>query len=148
MSAGKISRAMLATLATITLTCDPEDIPYVGNCMASGDDAEDRKQEAWVREQLESGNEWAWCQVVVTASFAGVKGYDSLGCCSYLSESDFKAPDGYYPDLVTGALDELFKRLTEIEMALVPLRDMRADTCKFCGCTIGAEPHDADCGQG
>jgi hypothetical protein len=106
-----------------SLTCEPEDVPLEGNVLASGDDEEDRKAEQWVRDQLDSGNEWAWCTVKVTATWGDFEGVDYLGCCSYRSEAEFKTPDGYWPDMRRAALADLnaqvkaaAQRLSRIEV--------------------------------
>lgn len=113
----KIDMEKLAKHASITLTCEPSDIPIEGN--ASAIDAEtDRKQERWIKRQLARGNEWAWCTAIVRASYAGLTGSDVLGCCSYLSESDFKQPGDYYDDMVREALRDLAEQLECVGVAL------------------------------
>jgi hypothetical protein len=94
------------------LRCEPEDIPFVGNCSAI-DDETDRQAEEWILEQLESGNQWAWCCVVVTARWEGFEGRASLGGCSYRSEKDFRCPGGYFDDLRVEALDDLNARIAQ-----------------------------------
>lgn len=88
------------------VTCEPAQESIEGNALASGDDAEDKAQEDMIREQLESGNEWAWCDVKVTARWKSWTGVDTLGSCSYTSEADFKA-EGYYEDMKKLALESL-----------------------------------------
>lgn len=60
-----------------------------------GYDTEEENEQAvkWVLDQLDDGNECAWCCVLVTATernprpgFKARVGHDSLGCCSYESE--------------------------------------------------------------
>lgn len=97
---------------TFTLTCEPEDTPFVGNCSAI-DDETDREQEQWTRDQLDSGNEWAWCHVTVTAKWKGYAGRDTLGECSYLSEKDFTSPGGYYDQMKAEALADLNRVIQE-----------------------------------
>lgn len=104
---------------TLELLCEPEYIPIEGNALASGDDAEDAKEYARIRAELESGNDWAWCCAHVRVSYevaiegqafpARLEGNDYLGACSYASEADFKA-GGYYDDMVSAALDDLNAR--------------------------------------
>lgn len=89
-----------------TIECLPETTPLKGNVLASGDDEEDRRAEDWVREQLEAGNEWAWCVVKVSATLGDFEGIDYLGVCSYESEQDFK-DSGYYDDMKAEALASL-----------------------------------------
>lgn len=100
-----------------TITCEPELEPIAGNAMASGDETVDRETEAWIIDQLERGNEWAWCIVKVTASVEldgeRFEGADYLGCCSYDSEADFVGDGntGYFPDMKAAALADLEKTL-------------------------------------
>lgn len=119
----RIDREKLRAVAQISVRCEPEDVPYVGNCSAHGA-AVDRETEAWIRQQLASGNEWAWCHVVVTATFAGASGSDQLGACSYENEAAFRDPSGYYPDMINVALDQLAFALevTATEVQKVRLR--------------------------
>lgn len=74
---------------SITLDCEPEaDIPYVGNCCAIGP-KEDLETEEWIRKELASGNEWAWCTVRVSVTWGGYTEDTYLGGCSYKSRQDF-----------------------------------------------------------
>lgn len=100
-------KARIKREASIVVTVMPEDIPLRGNCLASGDAAEDEACAVELERQLESGNEWAWCQVKVEAFWNGLRGVDYLGACSYASEADFKAQGGYYDDMVSAALDQV-----------------------------------------
>ncbi len=83
----------MAIEITYRLECLSEDIPFRGNAMASGDDELDREAEQWIEDQLNRGNEWAWCcaRVTATIEFQGhtFEGETYLGCCSYESEADF-----------------------------------------------------------
>jgi hypothetical protein len=56
-------------------------------------------------------NVWAWCSVTVTAEWMGWKGRAHLGGCSYKDEADFSGPDGYLPQMVEEAIDDLNKAL-------------------------------------
>jgi hypothetical protein len=112
----------LAAHAEITISCEPEDVPVEGNALASGDAAEDRAAERWVRRQLARGNQWAWCTVIVRAEYAGLMGRDVLGCCSYKSERDFKQPGGYYQSMVDEALRDLASQLERVEASLDEVR--------------------------
>lgn len=76
----------------------------------------DKETEDWIAEQLDRGNEWAWCCVKVTATFTDSEGNtyvgaDYLGGCSYKSRADFCTDDGYFPDMKTAALDDLKAKL-------------------------------------
>jgi hypothetical protein len=97
--------------------CLPEDIPVRGNALASGDDAEDKACEDEILARLDSGDQWAWCCVKVTATLeckapkyevdhssngpcyrmatdVSLVGVDYLGGCSYTDEKDFLACSG------------------------------------------------------
>lgn len=130
----KIDRAKLRKHATITLTHEEEDLQIKGNALASGDDAEDRRQEEWIRAQLRSGNEWAWCVAIVTVEFAGVIERDTLGACSYESEADFKALGGYYEDMIGEATERLAVRLEEQNDALVTFGLLTGLSCEWGSC--------------
>jgi hypothetical protein len=102
-----------------TIECEAETIPIRGNALASGDEAQDREAEQWIHDELERGNPWAWCcvvvraRLVVTATQKGrvpidctLEGIDSLGACSYASEADFMK-SGYVDDMKAVALADI-----------------------------------------
>lgn len=99
-----------------SVECYPEDITIEGNASAI-DDETDEKVIQWIKSELESGNEWAWCRVEVRAVWEGIEGVDHLGGCSYRSRENFMEPNGYYDDMKAVALGELnreVKRLFEL----------------------------------
>lgn len=100
-----------------SLRREPEDIPFVGNCSAI-DEKTDRRAENWIRRQLEAGNCWAWCYVVITAQWNGFQGRASLGGCSYRSEEEFCRRGGYYDDLKAEALEALNEEVERAANAL------------------------------
>jgi hypothetical protein len=115
-----MSRRLKPEDVTFTVTAEPEDMPIEGNALASGDDAEDERCYAEIRDQLDRGNEWAWCSVKVAASISVtikrkgrvdevvmLEGCDYLGCCSYKNKADFCEPGGYFDDMKAEALDDL-----------------------------------------
>jgi hypothetical protein len=51
--------------------------------------------------------------VKITAKWEGFEGHDYLGCCSYLSEEDFKN-GGYWEDMKQQALDDLNRTVAEV----------------------------------
>lgn len=96
------------------LDCLPDDTRIEGNALASGDDVADRAQERWVHDQLDSGNQWAWCTVRLTGRYKGLESVDTLGCCSYLDENDFRQPGGYFDDMQSNVLADLQCQLDEL----------------------------------
>jgi len=96
---------------TVTVECQPEDLPVRGNAMASGDDAADRATEDAILADLDAGNQWAWCSVCVRVAWTAPSGRtyhasSHLGACSYTDEATFRA-DGYFDDMVAGAMGQL-----------------------------------------
>ena len=77
------------------------------------DHFEDAETVQYVRDQADSGNEWAWCTAKVTVTIGGLTATDYLGGCSYESESDFKA-GGYYSDMLLECLIELHEGANKI----------------------------------
>lgn len=98
---------------TVQLIMFPEDLPLEGN-LSCLDDERDAANIAHVRDQLDSGNDWAWCAVTVRLTYRGLIAEDHLGGCSYASEADFTAPGGYYDDMIHECLISLNKQLAEI----------------------------------
>jgi hypothetical protein len=113
MTTKPMSKTQLARLASIELRCErDEHTPIEGNASATEEPELDEQTNAWIRAELNRGNDWAWCTVTVTATYDGVQGADSLGCCSYKSEGDFKR-GGYYGDMRREALDRLHAKLID-----------------------------------
>lgn len=98
---------VLRKRATITLTAEPEDIPIRGNVLCSGDDEIDRQAENDVQQDLDSGNECAWCCMHVKVSYLGLEANEYLGACSCKSLEDFKCHSGYYEEMIQSALEQL-----------------------------------------
>jgi hypothetical protein len=67
---------------------------------------EDAETVQWVRDQLASGNEWAWFAAHVRVTYRGLTVSEYLGACSYESESAFRK-GGYFDDMVKGALERI-----------------------------------------
>lgn len=95
------------------IECQEEIEPVKGNAIVSGDAEFDKKVENQIIEQLEQGNEWAWCTIRVVAKWKDFFGDDYLGGCSYKSEQDFIESNDYYQDMKTNALAELNKKVKE-----------------------------------
>lgn len=100
------------------IECIPEETQIRGNCSAIDEEA-DKATEKWINDQLESGNQWAWCCVKVTCYYKGIDcitGTDFLGGCSYKSESEFIAPGGYFEDMKRIAYDDFVSNIERLAM--------------------------------
>lgn len=97
-----------------SVECLPEDTPIRGNLIESGDDEFDVQQEDIAIEQLNDGNQWAWCAVQVVGRYKGLTADDYLGCCSYRNKADFMQPGGYYYDMQELVRAELQAQLDDI----------------------------------
>lgn len=94
----------------IELAFSPEDEDPRGH-FASGDDEMDQE----IIDKINSG-EYLWFVARVTASKAGiVLGTDYLSGCCYSSADEFMVDNGYYPDMIRGAISEAKKKLAELE---------------------------------
>lgn len=142
-ASSKIIRDALAKHATIRLECYPEDVPPKGYCSAI-DDETDAATELWIEHQLNTGNQWAWCMVKVTAEWRDFSAYDTLCACSYESEEAFRA-DGYYADMAATALNELAERIESAKESVDALilhndsRPKRSDNHGGVTCEINIE---------
>lgn len=96
---------------TWTIEALPEDSSVRGNVCASGDEDVDRQLENEVLEDINSGNEWAWCIVKVSGEWNNLKGVDYMGSCSYKSKQDFIENSGYYDDMRKAVLEEIQGKL-------------------------------------
>jgi hypothetical protein len=94
----------------VSLHCEPEDMPVRGNAMSSGNTVVDEETESAILADLNSGNLWAWCVVVVKAELHGLTGAAYLGGCSYKSEADFRA-DPYFTEMVKEAKADLVSQI-------------------------------------
>lgn len=103
----KIDLVKLRTLASIECVVGPEHESY----RAQIDDA---TSVAWIEDQIDRGNVWAWCSVKVSVSYRGLTCDEHLGGCSYESEESFVTGSGYYDDMVKTALTELAGLLEKI----------------------------------
>ncbi|MFO0964635.1 MAG: hypothetical protein U0793_03480 [Gemmataceae bacterium] len=120
-------RALTADDVEFDLEVHPEDTPIEGNASAI-DDETDAETERWIREELESGNDWAWCSVVVKARWQDFEGWDALGCCSYRSEEEFRAPGGYFDDMKANALAHLNEQVSRTAETINLLQE--EDACE------------------
>lgn len=98
--------------AEVTVSVEQSDIPLRGNVMASGDDATDQEAEQWVIDQLNSGNDFAWCDVFVSAELGGFRGWDSLAACSCNTKEELQELINDH-GMVENALDHLRQQLRE-----------------------------------
>jgi hypothetical protein len=92
--------------AKIEFTAEGEHIPVRGNALDSGDDAEDKKAEDYIIEQLNKGNLSNWFSAKISATYDNFHGVDYLGCCSYASFEEFQK-DAYYTSMVEQAIEDL-----------------------------------------
>lgn len=91
----------------IVLRVEYEEAAVRGNALASGDAVEDKACEDEILARLNQGDVWAWATVTVEARYAGLVGRNSLGCCSYRDEAEFREPGGYFDDMKAEALADL-----------------------------------------
>jgi hypothetical protein len=97
-----------------------EDTPVRGNAIVSDDPDYDRKVEDEIIADYESGNDWAWGCVKVTAKWQGFEGHTYLGACCYKNEKDF-IKGGYYPQMQKEALDDLNATLADVHSRISKL---------------------------
>lgn len=80
------TRELTAPDVVFTISYEADDLAVRGNAMASGDPETDREAEDMILRRLESGDDSAWCTVVVTASWNGSYCSDYLGACTLTDE--------------------------------------------------------------
>lgn len=115
-------KTQLRGLADITVECLPEDLQIEGNASAI-DPETDAQVVKDIREQLESGNEWAWCCVRVTVKWGYFEGTDYLGGCSYKGLKEFH-DNQYYVDMVSQAFDDLVRNIESTSDEIDTLEDL------------------------
>jgi hypothetical protein len=97
----------------IELFHESEDMPYEGNASAIGP-KEDAETNEWIRSELESGNDWAWCCVHVRVTYKGIVADQYLGGCSYRAEAEFRSSGGEFDTLVSECVDEINATIAKI----------------------------------
>ena len=100
-----MARAFDLSEVLFTTETLPEDHGPEGS-FASGDDEADRELCESIRKDLDSGNDWAWCVVKISAKWGGFEGTAYLGGCSYKDEDDF-ANGGYLAQMQEEAVEDL-----------------------------------------
>ena len=109
-----VKRAETKGSIRYTLTIEPEWDGPEGH-FASGDDDYDRETVQYIRDELEAGNDWAWCSVRVACTIPGydVEGVDWLGGCSYKDKEDFCQEGGYYEDMKSEARAAIISEIAD-----------------------------------
>lgn len=107
----KIDRALLRKAVTVTLDREEEDSVYTDGHFQREDGSNDDELCAWIRDELNRGNYWAWCVAHVTVMYDDLKAEEWLGGCSYKSKEDFMQPGGYYDSMIDEAIETLAKDL-------------------------------------
>jgi hypothetical protein len=92
-------------------------------------DFSDSRDVQWVTNELNRGNQAAWCWVCVTARFEGFEGVDSLGGCSYRSMKALEKD--LIPEMKENALESLRTEIKEV--AAQSIRKARIEACKAKG---------------
>ena len=67
-----------------------------------------------IKEQLDNGNEWAWCSVCVTGKYKGIKAESWLGCCSYANKEEFMKSD-YCVDMKLECYADIVKQIENLK---------------------------------
>lgn len=103
--------------ATIELQVEPECDVMPEDSFGYETEEENREAAEYVRSELASGNDYAWCWVRVVVRYAGHEGDDSIGACSYTDERDLMT-NGPVADLVMGAWYEIKRKRVATRKAL------------------------------
>jgi hypothetical protein len=114
-----VTRKLTRDDVDVQLECLPEDTQIEGNASCV-DPETDAETVAWIRSELDRGNDWAWCTARVTVTWNGLEGVDYLSCCSYRNERDFRN-DGYYDDMIHEALADLNRKVAAMAHKLESL---------------------------
>ena len=109
----KIDLALLRKEVTVTLEHEHEDSAYTDGHFQREDGSNDDEICEWIRDELQSGNYWAWCVAHVTVEYNDFKAEEWLGGCSYRSKEDF-ITGGYYESMINEALEALARNLEGI----------------------------------
>lgn len=105
----------------IELFGEPEDMQIEGNASAV-DPETDAETNTWIRNQLDRGNEWAWCCVHVRVTYNGIVADEYLGGVSCRNEKEVR--DEFLPDMVSECIDTINAELTKREPLKISLSKM------------------------
>lgn len=118
---------------------EPEHEQIEGNASAI-DPVTDKEIVEHIKEELRNGNDWAWCQVRVVASYVDDDGNEYtgesswLGDCSYESEQDF-IKGGYYDDMKKEAYEDLLSKVhgsdEDLSMSMEQRRSSKSQGTPF-----------------
>jgi hypothetical protein len=84
-------------------------------------DFDDPEMNRSIQEKVQSGNEWAWCTIVVSAVWNGFVGEARLGGCSYESEENFLEDYAQHDWMMCDAYNDLLGALEKTAKSLEPL---------------------------
>jgi len=122
----KIDREWLKKKSTITLKHEYEDdLDWRKEMEGSPDTIR------WIESELSMGNMWAWCRVTIIVAFQTFEERDHIGSCSYQNEQEFKAPGGYYDDMVDECIDKIADAFEEL-FNTHELWEHEKKTCMMC----------------
>lgn len=106
---------------TFTVRAEPEH-EHPKDYFASGDDEIDKLDVINTLDDLNRGNEWAWCTAVVTATWESKSGTftgtAALGCCNYASEEQFRSDAATMASMEAQALSDLNRTVAKMADAL------------------------------
>lgn len=91
----------MADKIIIRIDIEPDDLPIEGS-FGYATEEENAAAVKYVKDQLASGNDLAWCCVKVTARLGPFVAYDTLGGCSYDSMDALK--QNLIPDMQSNAI--------------------------------------------
>lgn len=112
------------------LQIEPEDSPLWGNLARTDDVALDTLYENEIMNRIESGDDWAWCRVHVTAQIGQssflpdirLTGDAYLGGCTYGNESQFRESP-CFEDMKAEALENLLTQLRAASVAYAEISE-------------------------
>lgn len=104
----------LPTIEDIDFTIEClEELEHPNDCFALDIESQEEIVNSII-EDLNSGNEWAWCCVRVIGTYKGIVANDYLGGCSYPSEEHFRTCD-YYEDMKQTVFNQIIEQLEALQ---------------------------------
>lgn len=89
-----------------------EEFEHPNDCFALDNESQEEVVNKIIND-LNNGNEWAWCCVRVIGKYKGLTGEYYLGGCSYESEEHFRTCD-YYEDMKNDVYNQIINQLEEL----------------------------------
>jgi len=108
-------KSLLLAHCEIDVTALHEDI-RLEECFWGGALEQDLKNRNNILEDLNNGNNWAWCCARISINFFGEVFSEYLSECSFKDSQDFITNSGYYEDMLDSLVDQVIDYIEKYDL--------------------------------